>query len=102
MLEDQAVSNDAEVHTHEDDLWVCLEGEVSFIYGGEMVDPKAKTLMNGTVDEREWKSKTLVGGTDITLHPGDWLWIPAGQPHQHRCATTARLMIIKIPTKVGT
>lgn len=99
ILEDHKVSNEAEVHRHEGDLWHCLEGEVTFVYGGEMVNPWAKKLSDGGVDDREIKSNDIRGGTEAVLHPGDWLWIPAGQPHLHRTDKTARLAIIKIPAK---
>ncbi len=99
ILEDKEVlSNDAEVHTHDGDLWLCLEGEVKFTYGGEMVDPWFKKKADGSEDNREIKSKSIRGGTESVLKPGDWLWIPAGQPHQHLCEGTARLAIIKIPS----
>lgn len=98
ILEDREIlNNDAEIHQHEGDLWLCLEGEVKFIYGGEMVDPWFKKNADGSEDQREVKAKEIRGGTGSTLKPGDWLWVPAGQPHQHQCAGTARLAIIKIP-----
>lgn len=99
ILEDKEVSNEAEVHRHEGDLWQCLEGEVTFVYGGEMVAPWTKKLPDGGTDEREIKANEIRGGTEVTLRPGDWLWIPAGQPHSHRTDKTARLAIIKIPAK---
>lgn len=97
ILEDKEVSNEAEVHKHEADLWLCLEGEVTFIYGGELVNPLAKKNPDGTQDVREWKAKEIKSGTEVVLHPGDWLWIPTGEPHQHKCVDIARLAIIKIP-----
>lgn len=100
ILEDTKVSNDVEVHRHEGDLWVCLSGEVEFVVGGALVDPWAKQLPDGTLDDRELKSKTLTGGETHLLHEGDILWIPAGQPHLHRTDNTARLYIIKIPTPI--
>ncbi len=97
ILEDQNVSNVAEVHMHQADLWCCIEGEVTFIVDGALKDPIVKKLPDGTEDARELSSKEIVGGRTIVLHAGDWLWIPAGQPHQHICTGTARLFIIKIP-----
>ena len=94
ILEDHQVSNDAEVHRHEDDLWYCLEGEVTFVYGGELVEPWAKEG-----DDREIKAKEITNGTESLLTKGDWLYIPAGQPHSHRTEGTARLVIIKLPAK---
>ncbi len=98
ILEDKEVlSNDAEVHMHEADLWLCLEGEVKFIYGGEMIDPWFKKNSDGSEDQREVKAKSIRGGAESVLKPGDWLWVPAGQPHQHLCEGTARLAIVKVP-----
>lgn len=99
ILEDKEVSNEVEVHRHEGDLWGCLEGEVTFVYGGELVEPWAKKLADGNTDDRELKAKSIRGGTEVTLTAGDWLWIPAGQPHRHRTDKTARLYIIKIPAR---
>lgn len=93
ILEDMEVINEAEVHENEGDLWQCLEGEVTFICGGELVD---KQLVKGG----EWKAREIKGGTEIVLKPGDWLWIPAGEPHQHNCPDgVARMVIIKVPAK---
>lgn len=97
ILEDMEVSNDAEVHTHEGDLWYCMQGEVTFVCGGELVDPKIKIKKDGTEDPREINAKRMKNGETMEIGAGDWLWIPAGEPHQHMCKGTARLAIIKIP-----
>ena len=89
ILEDKEVlNNEAEVHKHEGDLWLCFEGEVKFIYGGEMVDPWVKKNTDGTENPNEIKAKEIKNGTETVLKTGDWLWIPAGQPHQHNCSGT--------------
>ena len=98
ILEDTDVINDAEAHMHEGDVWLCLEGEVTFRYGGELVHAWPKQNPDGTTDTRELKAKEIRNGTDVILKPGDWLWIPSGVPHQHRTKGTARLVIIKIPS----
>lgn len=98
ILEDTNVSNDVEVHRHEGDLWICLSGEVEFVVGGVLVEPWAKQLPDGGIDDRELKAKILTGGERYTLREGDILWIPAGQPHLHKTSGTARLYIIKVPT----
>ena len=101
ILEDKDVVNDAEVHKTEGDLWLCLEGEVTFICGGELVDPWFSKDKDGKDKLNELKAKEIKGGTEMTLKPGDWLWIPAGEPHQHKCSGLSRLVIIKIPAKGG-
>ncbi len=97
ILEDTEVSNNAEAHRHEHDLWICLSGEVEFYVGGSMISPVAKHLSNGGIDDRELSSKELSDTVTYLMKEGDVLWIPAGQPHQHRTETSARLFIIKIP-----
>lgn len=97
ILEDMDIVNEAEVHAHEADLWGCLEGEVTFIYGGELLNPRTKKNPDGSFDERELRAKETKGGTTVILRPGDWLYIPAGEPHQHSAKGVARLYIIKIP-----
>lgn len=97
ILEDNNVVNRAEVHKHEADLWQCLEGEVTFVYDGELVNPVALNRPDGSIDEREWSGDEIRGGIEAVLKPGDWLWIPAGVPHQHKCSSIARLIIIKVP-----
>ncbi len=99
ILEDNNVENEAEIHTHEDDLWMCLEGEVTFVYGGRMVNPWFKKNADGTEDQKEMKAKEISGGKEVLLKAGDWLYIPAGEPHSHRTKGVARLVIIKIPKR---
>ncbi len=99
VLEDHEVENAAELHTYEDDLWLCLEGEAVFLCGGTLINGEAKIGKDGVVNEKEWKGTGIEGATEHTLHSGDWLWIPAGEAHQHRAQGTARLAIIKIPSK---
>lgn len=95
ILEDTEVSNEAEVHKLEGDLWHCLEGEVEFVCGGELVDSWVRESSGGN----ELGGKDIKGGTSMVLKNGDWLWIPAGEPHMHKTSGTARLVIIKIPKK---
>jgi len=97
ILEDKEVANEAEVHKNSGDLWFCLQGEVTFIYGGELVDPAFKKNPDGSLNENELKAKEIRGGTEVALKPGDWLWIPAGEPHQHKCSKVVRLAVVKIP-----
>lgn len=97
ILEDHHVASDAEVHKTEGDLWYSLEGEAHFICGGELVEPWFIKDKDGKENLNELKAKSIKNGTSIILNPGDWLWVPAGEPHQHSCEKTARLAVIKIP-----
>ena len=99
ILEDHKVSNDAEVHRHEGDLWICLEGEVSFTVGGKMVDPELGKKADGSDHDLEVKAASIEGGEEHTMRKGDILWILAGEPHAHKTDLTARLFIIKVPAR---
>lgn len=100
LLEDHEVSdNKAEVHTLEHDLWLCLEGEGRFIYGGEMHEPFFSKGKDGTEKKHEIRAYKIIGGAEVAMKPGDWLWVPAGVPHWHGAIKTARYAIIKIPAK---
>lgn len=92
ILEDSQVTNASEIHEHEGDLWQCLEGEITFICGGKLVNPEKHTKKEG-----EWKGSGIEGGTEYVLKYGDWLWIPAGEAHLHKTSGIARMIIIKIP-----
>ena len=98
ILEDTQVTNKVEVHVYESDIWYCLEGEAKFLIGGDMVDQYDRIKSDGTVDTQELRAKGLKNAKEVILKPGDWLWIPAGEPHQHGAEGTARMVIIKIPT----
>ncbi len=90
-------TNKVEVHKYMSDMWFCLEGEVRFFCGGIMKEPYTRVRADGTLDETEIRAKELKDAKEIMVKQGDWLWIPAGEPHQHITRGTARLMIIKVP-----
>ncbi len=98
ILEDKKIRNDAEAHKFEGDLWYCLEGEIIFIHGGELIDPVFGKNADGSINENELTAKEIRGGDEIVIKQGDWFWIPPGVPHQHSASGIARLIIIKIPS----
>ncbi len=93
----QTENNEAEVHMREADLWFCLEGEVTFRCGGELIEPRHVKQSNGNDDPNELKAKLMHGGTEHVLRQGEWLWVSAGVPHQDSSSGTARLILIKVP-----
>ena len=94
ILEDVAVENPPEIHEHEADLWQCLEGEVTFVVGGTMLN---KRLANDGSNPNEYTGDGIEDGTTYEVKQGDVLFIPAGVPHLHKTSTSARLIIVKIP-----
>jgi mannose-6-phosphate isomerase-like protein (cupin superfamily) len=68
-------SGGAEIHAHYDDLMIVEQGSATLITGGTVVD--AKTDANG-----ETKGPRIEGGVSRTIHVGDVVIVPAGEPHQ--------------------
>ncbi len=66
--------NNAEAHGHWIDYVNVLAGEGTVTYGGTQDGAK-------DVGNREMRGGTLVGAQTLTLHPGDYLLMPAGVPH---------------------
>ena len=98
ILEESHMSGEPEVHLKHADLWGCLEGEATFLCGGELVGQTARINADGSPNENELKGDSITGAQETVVGVGDWLWIPAGMPHQHRADTSVRMIIIKIPT----
>ena len=97
ILDEQASRGDVEVHTIDNDLWYCIEGETTFLCGGEMIHPIMRKNQDGTDNEHELKGDDIKNGETIVIRAGDWLWIPAGEPHYHITEKCVRIAIIKIP-----
>jgi hypothetical protein len=64
-----------ELHQNFADLFTIVDGRVTLITGGEMVDAK-------TVSPGEIRGSSVKGGTRQELKMGDVVHIPAGMPHQ--------------------
>ena len=64
----------AEVHARDTDIIYVLDGSVTFVTGGRVVDPKV-------VAEDEIRGSRLEGGTLHALNKGDVIVVPAGTPH---------------------
>ncbi len=64
----------AEVHTRDADLIYVLDGSVTFVTGGTVVDPKM-------IAPDEIRGARIEGGTARTLRKGDVIVVPAGTPH---------------------
>ena len=96
VLEVHESEYEAEIHKTVQDLWYCLEGEARFLIGGSLVDPWQQKNPDGSENSNELRANSIRGGGEAVLLPGDWLWIPAGEAHQHKTKGTARLVIIRL------
>ncbi|MSU75696.1 MAG: hypothetical protein EXS55_04250 [Candidatus Magasanikbacteria bacterium] len=98
ILEDVAYTErHAELHRTEADVFYCLEGEATFVYGGALVGGHERKEEGGATNPNEWRGTDIENGVTVTVGAGDWVWIPAGQPHYHFSGTKARLLVIKVP-----
>jgi len=69
----------AEYHATQADIFVVQSGEATLVYGGELNGGK-ETAPN------EMRARSIKGGIDKKLSPGDILTIPAKTAHQVKVA----------------
>src|SRR3569833_63351 len=65
---------EVEVHEHWIDYMAIQQGEAEFTFGGSLSGAR-------DTGPGEKRGGTITGGAVVTLHPGDFLVVPAGQPH---------------------
>jgi uncharacterized RmlC-like cupin family protein len=68
-------SGQAEVHQSWNDNIFIQEGEASFVVGGAAKDASER-------EPGELRGPSISGGNTIVMHTGDYLFVPAGLPHQ--------------------
>lgn len=82
---------EVEVHEHWIDYMVIQQGEAEFTFGG---------TLSGAHDTApgERRGGTITGGTVVTIKPGDFLVVPAGQPHvtMIKPGSNFRAIVVKI------
>lgn len=71
----RAKSGQGEVHADWEDHIFILEGEADLVLGGTVENPK-------TVSPGETRGDGIKGGKRFSLHPGDYVFVPANTPHQ--------------------
>lgn len=64
----------AEIHELETDVIYMLEGETTFVTGGNVNGPKLTA-------EGEWRGTAIAGGETRVLRKGDVIVVPHGTPH---------------------
>src|SRR6476659_5623517 len=68
-------SGQSEVHQNWNDNIFIQDGETSFVVGGAATDAKER-------EPGELRGSAISGGKTVVLHAGDYLFVPAGVPHQ--------------------
>jgi quercetin dioxygenase-like cupin family protein len=91
MLAFRNRSGGGERHRDFADLFYILDGHVTLLTGGDIVDPK-------TTSPGETLGASVSGGMPQELNPGDVVHIPAGVPHQMvlRTGDTVTYFVVKI------
>jgi mannose-6-phosphate isomerase-like protein (cupin superfamily) len=82
---------EVEVHEHWIDYMAIQQGDAEFTFGGT-----ASGMRDTGPGEK--RGGTIAGGTVVTIHPGDFIVVPAGQPHltMAKPGTNFRAVIIKV------
>ena len=75
MLAHREGTGSAEVHEHEADLFLVVEGEATIVTGGKMVKPH-------TEKPGEIRGESIEGGQRQKLSAGDVIHIAPNVPHQ--------------------
>jgi mannose-6-phosphate isomerase-like protein (cupin superfamily) len=65
----------AELHETESDLYVAKRGRATFVFGGELVEPRE-------LPRRQQRGSSIRGGTRQSLAPGDIVHVPEAVAHQ--------------------
>jgi mannose-6-phosphate isomerase-like protein (cupin superfamily) len=65
---------EAEVHLSDTDIFYVLEGQATFVTGGEIVEPR-------NISATEIRGRQLSGGEERRIGKGDVITIPRGVPH---------------------
>jgi mannose-6-phosphate isomerase-like protein (cupin superfamily) len=92
---DHAETLIAEIHEHEADVYLVVEGEGDLYLGGD--------LLNVTIPAPGQQRGTgIVGATRFALRPGDVAFIPEGTPHMLD-VRVSRLtyLVIKVDLSAG-
>jgi mannose-6-phosphate isomerase-like protein (cupin superfamily) len=84
--------NVPEVHTHWSHYIHILAGEGTLTYGGTVSNAKE-------TGPGQMRGDAIVGGSNIAVHEGDYLQIPAGMPHLFVAAPGIRLRYLVFNTR---
>ncbi|HET7084629.1 MAG TPA: hypothetical protein VFI23_07660 [Rhizomicrobium sp.] len=84
--------NEPEVHSHWTHYIQVLSGEATLTYGGTVTN--ARETGPGQI-----RGDGISGGTNVTVHTGDFLQIPAGMPHLFNVASGGKFRYVVFNTR---
>jgi len=82
---------EVEVHEHWIDYMAIQQGEAEFTFGGSLTGAR-------DTGPGEKRGGAITGGTVVTIKAGDFLVVPAGQPHltMVKPGSSFRAIVIKV------
>jgi uncharacterized RmlC-like cupin family protein len=75
MLAYRSKTASSELHQNFADIFYVVRGDAKLLTGGKLVNPT-------TASPGEMRGSSVESGSETTLHPGDFVHIPANVPHQ--------------------
>ena len=92
MVTTRNKSGEGEMHPHFNDYIFMQEGDASYILGG---------TLNGAheISPGEVRGASITGGERRELHPGDYIYVPAGTAHQMLLKPGANVKYVVFKTR---
>src|SRR6476660_1901430 len=95
-MEHRIMGQAASVHETEAELFYVLDGAGTLVTGGKLKEEKRTNAEN-------LSGTGIEGGVTKRVSKGDWILVPAGEPHQFPAveASGLRLMSLHLPKKIN-
>ena len=86
----------ASVHETEAELFYVIDGAGTLVTGGKLIEERRTNAEN-------LSGTGIEGGVTKRVSKGDWILVPAGEPHQFPAveASGLRLMSLHLPKKIN-
>ena len=86
----------ASVHETEAELFYVIDGAGTLVTGGKLIEERRTNAEN-------LSGTGIEGGVTKRVSKGDWILVPAGEPHQFPAveASGLRLMSLHLPKKIS-
>ena len=86
----------ASVHETEAELFYVIDGAGTLVTGGKLMEERRTNAEN-------LSGTGIEGGVTKRVSKGDWILVPAGEPHQFPAveASSLRLMSLHLPKKIN-
>jgi mannose-6-phosphate isomerase-like protein (cupin superfamily) len=95
-MEHRIMNQAASVHETEAELFYVIDGAGTLVTGGKLIEERRTNPENLT-------GTGIEGGVSKRVAKGDWILVPAGQPHQYPAVEAGglTLMALHLPKKIS-